>query len=108
MRQGFAGRVFATGYTAELAEIVLRDSARLLAEDAEHANAHGWSKHHPALPLYTDEDVDHAMALVSTVGHGQRADIAQNTTLTLHRGGHILGLVLGRAAGDRRRAARSP
>ena len=42
-RQGFAGRVFATGHTAELAEIVLRDSARLLAEEAEHANAYGWS-----------------------------------------------------------------
>src|SRR5215472_6441284 len=47
-RQGFGGRVFATGYTAELAEIVLRDSARLLAEEAEHANSCGWSKHQPA------------------------------------------------------------
>ena len=44
-RQGFAGPVFATPYTAELAEIVLRDSARLLAEEAEHANSYGWSKH---------------------------------------------------------------
>jgi metallo-beta-lactamase family protein len=52
VRQGFTGPVLATGYTAELAEVVLRDSARLLAEDAEHANSRGWSKHHPALPLY--------------------------------------------------------
>ena len=56
-RQGFTGPVLATGYTAELAEIVLRDSARLQAEDAEHANAHGWSRHRPALPLYTEDDV---------------------------------------------------
>ena len=33
-REGFTGPVFATGHTAELAEIVLRDSARLLAEEA--------------------------------------------------------------------------
>lgn len=33
---------------------------RLLAEDAGHANSHGWSKHHPAAPLYTGDDVDQA------------------------------------------------
>lgn len=91
VRQGFAGRVYATSHTAELAEIVLRDSAKLLAEDAEHANTHGWSKHRPALPLYTEDDVDRAIALITTVEHGQPAGIARDTTLTLHRGGHILG-----------------
>src|SRR5690242_21676922 len=60
VRQGFTGPVLATAYTAELAEIVLRDSARLLAEDAEHANSHGWSKHHPALPLYTEDEIGRA------------------------------------------------
>jgi metallo-beta-lactamase family protein len=91
VRQGFTGRVFATSHTAELADIVLRDSARLLAEEAEHANAHGWSKHRPALPLYAEEDVDRAMALIVAVEQGQRAVIASNTALTLHRAGHILG-----------------
>lgn len=90
-RQGFAGRVFATGYTAELAEIVLRDSARLLAEEAEQANSHGWSKHHPALPLYTEDDVDRALRLITPVDPGQAIGIAPRTTLTLHRAGHILG-----------------
>ena len=91
VRQGFTGQVFATGYTARLAEIVLRDSARLLAEDAEHANAHGWSRHHPALPLYTEDDVERAMALVTVTGHGEPVDVARGASLTLHRGGHILG-----------------
>ncbi len=90
-RQGFAGRVFATGYTAELAEIVLRDSARLLAEEAEHANSHGWSKHHPALPLYTEDDVDRAVRLITPVDPGQVTGIAPQATLTLHHAGHILG-----------------
>ncbi len=91
VRQGFAGPVLATGYTADLAEIVLRDSAKLLAEDAEHANAHGWSKHHPALPLYTERDVDLAMAQVTTLEYDEPADVAPGARLTLHRAGHILG-----------------
>ena len=91
VRQGFAGQVFATGYTAELAEIVLRDSARLLAEEAEHANSYGWSKHHPALPLYTEDDVDRAVRLFTPVEAGQPVDLAPGITLTLHHAGHILG-----------------
>jgi metallo-beta-lactamase family protein len=83
--------VFATGYTAELAEIVLRDSARLLAGEAEHANSYGWSKHHPALPLYTEADVDRAVRLMTVIEPGQQVPIAPGATLTLHHAGHILG-----------------
>jgi metallo-beta-lactamase family protein len=90
-RNGFTGPVLATGYTAELAEIVLRDSARLLAEDAEHANSHGWSKHHPALPLYTEDDVDQAVALITPVPPGQAVPAGPQADLMLHRAGHILG-----------------
>ena len=55
---GFAGRIVCTRQTAELAAIVLRDSAHLQEEDAAYANAHGFSKHHPALPLYDAADVE--------------------------------------------------
>jgi metallo-beta-lactamase family protein len=91
VRQGFAGRVYATSYTADLAELVLRDSARLLLEDAEHANKHGWSKHHPALPLYTEDDVDRALALITPVEHGRAVDIGTGARLMLQRSGHVLG-----------------
>jgi metallo-beta-lactamase family protein len=91
VRQGFAGQVFATEYTAELAEIVLRDSARLQAEDAEHANSYGWSKHRPALTLYTEDDVDRAVGLIAPVDPGQVTVIAPGAALTLHHAGHILG-----------------
>jgi metallo-beta-lactamase family protein len=90
-RAGFTGPVFATGHTAELAEIVLRDSARLLAEEAEHANAYGWSKHHPALPLYTEDDVARAVRLFTPLEVGQPRTIAPRIALTLHHAGHILG-----------------
>jgi metallo-beta-lactamase family protein len=91
VRQGYRGPVFATGYTAELAEIVLRDSAHLLAEEAEHANSYGWSKHHPALPLYTEDEADRAVRLITPVDPGQAVSVARQTTLTLHHAGHILG-----------------
>jgi len=91
VHQGFTGQVFTTGYTAELTEIVLRDSARLLAEEAEHANAYGWSKHHPALPLYTEDDVDQVMQRISRIDPGQAVAIGPDAELTLHHGGHILG-----------------
>lgn len=67
VRQGFAGPVYTTPRTAQLAAIVLRDSAGLMAEEAEHANAHGWSRHDPALPLYDDKDVSRALGLIVSV-----------------------------------------
>jgi metallo-beta-lactamase family protein len=90
-KQGFTGPVLATAYTAELAEVVLRDSARLLAEDAEHANSRGWSKHHPALPLYTEDDVDRAVALITPIGMDQAAPAGPQADVVLRRAGHILG-----------------
>ncbi len=91
VRQGYSGPVYTTPYAAKLAEIVLKDSARLLAEDADHANAHGWSRHQPALPLYTEDDVDRVLAQVRPLEHDKPADVAPNARVTLRRGGHILG-----------------
>jgi Cft2 family RNA processing exonuclease len=54
--RGFTGDIMCTTRTAQLAEIVLSDSGRLQEEEAEYANAHGFSKHHPAAPLYTEAD----------------------------------------------------
>jgi metallo-beta-lactamase family protein len=91
VRQGFGGRILATPQTCELAEIVLRDSARLLAEDADHATTHGWSKHDPVLPLYTEQDVDAAVSLFAPIEPGEPTAIDRDARATLHRAGHILG-----------------
>ena len=48
-------------------------------------------QHHPALPLYTEDDVDHAVRLITPVDPGQETVIAPHTMLTLHHAGHILG-----------------
>ncbi|MFP3989750.1 MBL fold metallo-hydrolase [Streptomyces sp. E11-3] len=91
VRHGFRGPVLTSAFTARLAEIVLRDSAHLQIEAAEHANRHGWSKHHPARPLYDDGDVDRTMKLFDPVPMNTEVEIAPQTRLTLHGAGHILG-----------------
>ena len=70
VKDGFTGTVTCTRGTAELAEIVLRDSAHLQQEDARYANDAGFSKHSPALPLYDDRDVGRALELLAPVDLG--------------------------------------
>jgi metallo-beta-lactamase family protein len=91
VRQGFAGPVYMTPATADLARIVLTDSAHLLREDAEHARKHGYSKHDPPLPLYDDADVAATMRLVHPTAFDTTTEIAAGVTLQLRRAGHILG-----------------
>lgn len=91
VRHGFRGPILTTAHTARLAEIVLRDSAKLQMEAARHANEHGWSKHRPAAPLYDDNDVDQTIKFFDPVQIGTEVEIMAGTKLRLHHGGHILG-----------------
>lgn len=88
---GFRGPIYATPETIRLAEIVLRDSAHLLEEEAQHANEHGWSKHDPALPLYDTEDVERCLRLFRELDFGVDAEIAKGVGCRLYNAGHILG-----------------
>ncbi|HEU5085437.1 MAG TPA: MBL fold metallo-hydrolase [Acidimicrobiales bacterium] len=90
-RDGFAGPVLCTPFTAELADIVLEDSARLQEEEAAYANRAGYSKHRPALPLYTRDDAELALSLVEPVDLGVDVTVAEGVTAHLRTAGHILG-----------------
>ncbi len=90
IREGFAGPVWATSATRDLVEILLEDSAHLQEEDAKHANRYGYSKHHPAEPLYTAEDARHAMKHVRGTGFGEPVTIGP-FRVTFLCAGHILG-----------------
>jgi metallo-beta-lactamase family protein len=91
VRNGFSGPAFCTPETAELAAIVLRDAAHLAEEDAEHANAYGYSKHRPALPLFDAGDAEKAISLLTTVDHDTPATLPGEVGLELRSAGHILG-----------------
>ena len=54
--EGYKGRVYCTSGTAALARLVMVDAGKIQEEDANRANRHGYSKHKPALPLYTVEN----------------------------------------------------
>ncbi|MBA2953239.1 MBL fold metallo-hydrolase [Nocardioides sp. MAH-18] len=91
VKEGFSGRVLCTPETAELVEIVLRDSAHLQEEDARFANASGFSRHRPALPLYDVDDVERTLRLIAPVGFGEEVEAGPGARVVLRPAGHILG-----------------
>jgi len=91
VREGFSGPIVCTESTAELATIVLKDSAHLQAEDALYANRTGYSAHQPALPLYDIDDVEKTIPLFRPTELLRRALIAPGVAVTLRPAGHILG-----------------
>lgn len=91
VKQGFTGTIHSTKSTKRLAEVVLADSGRIQEYDAERANRKGYTKHQPAMPLYTEQDAMTAMQLFATVPFHERRKVADGVHITLYRAGHILG-----------------
>ena len=91
VKNGFNGPAYCTPETAQLVAIVLRDSAHIAESDAAHANAGGYSKHRPALPLYDSGDAEKAIDLLTTVEHDTPTMIGGDVGLELRSAGHILG-----------------
>lgn len=97
VRDGFRGEVWTTPATRELAEITLTDAAYLQEEDARFANKKGFSKHKPALPLYTSEDAERAIQRLRSLGYGADGVISRDTSIRFLDAGHILGSGIVRA-----------
>ena len=89
--QGFRGRIFCTPGTRDLCTLVLPDSARIQEEDARQANRHGYSKHHPALPLYTENDAARALAQLQPVGYERPVPVVPGLEVEFVNAGHLLG-----------------
>ena len=91
VRSGYQGPVYCTDGTRRLLSLLLPDAARLQEEEAEYANRHHFSKHSPALALYTEADARaalerlHAVALPSTIA------ACGNVHAGFSRAGHLLG-----------------
>jgi metallo-beta-lactamase family protein len=88
---GYRGRVFCTAGTMELCRLVLPDSARIQEEDARRANRHGYSKHHPALPLYTEVDANRAVTQLQPIGYDRDIEVAPGMSAEFIPAGHLLG-----------------
>lgn len=96
VRNGFRGKIYCTEATRDLCKVLLPDSAHLQEEEAEYANRRGFSKHHPALPLYTKEDAFKALDMFTPVPFDQDVNIGDNLTLHYYLNGHILGSAFAR------------
>lgn len=94
VRNGFRGRVFCTMGTAQLCGILLPDSAHLAEEDANFANRKGFSRHHPALPLYTAADAARALRRLEPTRFASRVAVAPGVEVEPHRAGHIIGAAI--------------
>jgi metallo-beta-lactamase family protein len=91
VRQGFQGPVWCTPATLELCEISLIDAAHLQEEDARFANKMGFSKHSPALPLYTVDDARRALQLLRPIEYDTDLELNSDCRVRLRDAGHILG-----------------
>jgi len=91
VKAGFRGPIYCTEATFDLCKILLPDSGHLQEEDAESANREGWSRHHPALPLYTEQEARDCLKYFKPLPFGQVHALGGELTFTLHRAGHILG-----------------
>lgn len=91
VRDGFRGKIFCSHATMELCSILWRDSGFLQEKDAQYANRHGFSKHQPALPLYTVKDAETALPHLSPVPFNETYQVPNGPTIRLRHAGHILG-----------------
>lgn len=91
VKQGFRGRVFCTPATADLCKLVLVDSAYLQEEDARQANREHYSRHDPALPLYSVADAWRALTQLQPVGFDRPVPVAPGMTASFTHMGHLLG-----------------
>lgn len=90
-RDGYTGPVWATPGTIDLAGVVLPDAGHLQEEEARYANREGFSKHRPALPLFTEDDAVAALRPLRPVAFGDEVEIAPGVFVVLRPAGHILG-----------------
>ena len=97
---GFVGKVFCSEATRALVEILLLDAAHLEVEQAAWLAKKKKSKHDPPLPLFTTDDAERAIALLSPVGFEVPFSPADGVDASLTPAGHILGAACVRVAAD--------
>jgi metallo-beta-lactamase family protein len=91
VNNGFAGKIYCSSATYDLCSILLPDSGYLHEEDARRANRYKYTKHHPALPLYTRIDAINSLDLFKIVDFEKNIDLGDGLSFTLQKSGHILG-----------------
>ena len=95
VKEGFRGKIHCTPATADIARIVLLDSAKLQEEDAQYKRKRhkreGRTGRYPEVPLYTTDDARACLRHFSPVKYDQPKSIGDGVEVSYHDAGHILG-----------------
>ncbi|MEO8202520.1 MAG: MBL fold metallo-hydrolase [Betaproteobacteria bacterium] len=91
VRNGFRGSVYCTRATFDLCKLLLPDSGYLQEQQAEYANRRGFSRHKPALPLYTADDAVRALRHFMPLDYDEPTTLGRAASVRFLPAGHILG-----------------
>ena len=91
VKQGFIGKIIGTAPTLAIAEIILKDSAKIHEEEANKANQEKYSKHNPALPFYTKFEAEKTIRQFQAELHNKWIPLSTNISYRFQYNGHIIG-----------------
>lgn len=91
IRAGYRNKIYCSPPTKDLCSILLPDSGHIQEEDAFFANKHRFSKHDPALPLYTKAEALASLSYFQTIPFREKLSLGNGVTVELIPAGHILG-----------------
>jgi metallo-beta-lactamase family protein len=92
VKKGYTGPIYCTAATAELADLMLRDSGRIQESDAEFVNKKRARRGEPPIdPLYTQEDAEQVAPHLKRIPYGQLFQVIKGVSATFFDAGHILG-----------------
>ena len=91
VKQGFCGKIIGTAPTLAIAEIILKDSAKIHEEEAEKANKEKYTKHRPALPFYTVREAEKTIKMFQVEMHDKWIKLSENISYRFQYNGHIIG-----------------
>jgi metallo-beta-lactamase family protein len=91
VKNGYRGAIYSTPATFELCRVLLPDSGYLQEEEANFANKHKFTRHEPALPLYTQKEAEATLNYFKSVPFETKTDLGGGVSFHYTRAGHILG-----------------
>ncbi|HTO35263.1 MAG TPA: MBL fold metallo-hydrolase [Flavobacterium sp.] len=91
VRQGFKGKIYCTAPSKQITRLILADSAKIQEEEAEKANKERYSKHNPALALYTTEEAERVTSHFRVVSPNDKIKLTDDIYFSFFTSGHIIG-----------------
>ncbi len=95
VKEGFRGRIFATAASAEIAEIIMLDSAHIQEEDIKHKKRRhekqGKTSPFPYEVLYGTEDAEKTARMFTAARYNTPVPIGEGVTAEFREAGHVFG-----------------